>query len=466
MIARLYDSLHDPKKADLLTIPIDNGSGMHTHRFFQAARSFEEQVAARDAIFEWARMTYGWMGRSPDYKGAWFGVLGIDKTIYHDFQANADRWYNFVRERVPYFSHAIIHPPVDRHLPNEQIDVFVRVEKETDSGIVVSGAKVVATGAPITQYIYVGFNGIVVHKEKRFSPIFIISSSAPGLKMICRGSYEFNANLVNRPFDSPLSGRFDENDAILVFDKVFVPWEDVLMYGVENSNRLVSQPGLDRRSLMHGCARLAVKLEFFCGLLIKAVEITGTKDFRGIQAAIGEAIALRHTMRSLSDAMVYTGESWCDHYVMPNYEACLAYRNLYADAYSRIRNLIHKMVAAGLIYLPSGVADFEQPELRPYLDKYVRGSNGIDAIDRVKLLKLLWDAIGSEFASRHELYEINYAGSYEQGQLDAYKYAVGTGLMEQLKATVDQCMSDYDQYGWTAPDLVNPNDVNIFAQKS
>jgi len=92
------------------------------------------------------------------------------------------------------------------------------------------------------------------------------------------------------------------------------------------------------------------------------------------------------------------------------------------------------MVAAGLIYLPSGVADFEQPELRPYLDKYVRGSNGIDAIDRVKLLKLLWDAIGSEFASRHELYEINYAGSYEQGQLDAYKYAVGAGLMEQLKA--------------------------------
>jgi len=101
MIARLYDALHDPEKTELLTIPIDNGSGMRTHRFFQAPRSIEEQVAARDAIVEWARMTYGWMGRTPDYKAAWFGTLGIDKEIYHDFQAQADRWYRVVRERFP-----------------------------------------------------------------------------------------------------------------------------------------------------------------------------------------------------------------------------------------------------------------------------------------------------------------------------------------------------------------------------
>ena len=91
MIARLYDSLHDPKKAELLTIPIDNGSGMRTHRFFQAPRSIQEQVAARDAIVEWARMTYGWMGRTPDYKAAWFGTLGLHKNVYQDYQANADR---------------------------------------------------------------------------------------------------------------------------------------------------------------------------------------------------------------------------------------------------------------------------------------------------------------------------------------------------------------------------------------
>jgi len=285
------------------------------------------------------------------------------------------------------------------------------------------------------------------------------------VKLICRSSYEFNSAVVGRPFDAPLSGRFDENDTILILDQVFVPWEDVLMYGVENSNRFVAQLGLDGRNLMHGCARLAVKLDFICGLLLKAVEITGTKDFRGIQASVGEAIALRHVMWSLSDAMVRSGEPWCGQYFKPNYQACLAYRNLYADSYSRMRNLINKSVASGLIYLPSTAADFEQPELRPYLDKYVRGSNGIGALERVKLLKLLWDAVGSEFASRHELYEINYAGSYEQGQLDAYKDAHATGLSDRMKGFVEQCMGDYDERGWTAPDLINPSDINLFWPK-
>jgi 4-hydroxyphenylacetate 3-monooxygenase len=465
MIARLYDSLHDPKKAELLTIPIDNGSGMRTHRFFQAPRSIPEQVAARDAIVEWARMTYGWMGRTPDYKAAWFGTLGLHKNVYQDYQANADRWYDIVRERVPYFGHAIVHPPVDRQLPNEQSDVFVRVDEETDGGIVVSGAKVVATGAPLTQYIYVGFYGNVIHKEKRFSPVFIVPPNAPGVKLICRSSYEFNSGVTGRPFDAPLSGRFDENDTILILDKVFVPWEDVLMYGVENSNRFAAQVGHDGRNLMHGCARLAVKMDFFCGMLLKAVEITGTKDFRGVQASVGEAIALRHLIWSLSDAMVHSGERWCGQYFKPNYEACLAYRNLAADAYSRMRNLISKTVASGLIYLPSSGADFEQPELKPYLDKYVRGSNGIEAIDRVKLLKLLWDSVGSEFASRHELYEINYAGNYEQGQLDAFKDAHDSGLSSRMKSFVEQCMDEYDHKGWTVPDLVNPSDINLFWPK-
>jgi 4-hydroxyphenylacetate 3-monooxygenase len=465
MIARLYDSLHDPEKSELLTIPIDNGSGMRTHRFFQAPRSISEQVAARDAIVEWARMTYGWMGRTPDYKAAWFGTLGLDKKVYHDFQASADRWYDKIRERVPYFSHAIVHPPVDRNLPPEQSDVFVRVDKETDAGIVVSGAKVVATGAPLTQYIYVGFNGIVVHKEKRFSPVFIVPVNAPGVKLICRASYEFNSGVIGRPFDAPLSSRFDENDTILILDKVLVPWEDVLMYGVDNSNRFVSQVGGDGRNLLHGCTRLAVKLDFFCGLLLKAVEVTDTKDFRGVQASIGEAIALRHTMWSLSDSMVYRGDPWCGEYFKPNYDACLAYRNLAADSYSRMRNIISKTVASGLIYLPSSGADFENPELRPYLDKYVRGSNGIEAVDRVKLLKLLWDSVGSEFASRHELYEINYAGSYEQGQLDAYKNAHDTGLANGMTSFVDRCMGEYDQRGWTSPGLTNPSDINLFWPK-
>jgi 4-hydroxyphenylacetate 3-monooxygenase len=73
MTARLYDSMHDPAKADVLTTPTDTGSAGVTHPFFRTLYSVEDLRADRDAIAEWARMTYGFMGRSPDYKAAFLG---------------------------------------------------------------------------------------------------------------------------------------------------------------------------------------------------------------------------------------------------------------------------------------------------------------------------------------------------------------------------------------------------------
>jgi 4-hydroxyphenylacetate 3-monooxygenase len=458
MMARLYDSLHDPAQSEVLTIAIDNGSGGRTHRFFQAPHNVAEQVAGRDAIAHWARLTYGWMGRTPDYKAAWIATLAGSTELYGEYQANAKRWYDLARARVPFINHAIVNPPVDRHLPNESSDVFVQVEKETDQGIIVSGAKVVATAAALTQYTFVAHYN-VAYKEKKYSPIFIIRTGAPGVKLICRNSYEYNAAVTSSPFDAPLSSRMDENDSILVFDKVLVPWEDVLMYSVEAANGFVSTTGFFTRALLQACTRFAVKLDFIAGLFIRAVEITGTKDYRGVQASVGEVIGLRHAMWAFSDAMARSAEPW-GQYVLPNLEAALAYRVMAGDACSRVRNLIEKTVASALIYLPSTASDFLNPELRPYLDRYVRGSNGIGAEERVKTLKLLWDAVSSEFASRHELYEINYSGSNEQTRVDPYVLGNIFGHCDRMKALANQCMAEYDLKGWTAPDLINPDDVS------
>jgi 4-hydroxyphenylacetate 3-monooxygenase len=117
-------------------------------------------------------------------------------------------------------------------------------------------------------------------------------------------------------------------------------------------------------------------------------------------------------------------------------------------------NLIRKTVASSLIYLPSHADDFRQPDERPYLDRYVRGADGVDALERVKLMKLLWDAIGSEFASRHELYEINYSGSYEKSRIDTLNVARGSGRDAKMTAFVEQCLAEYDLDGWRAPDLI------------
>ena len=147
MVARLYDAVHDPKLAGKLTVPTDTGNGGVTHPFFKAPKSQADLIAGRDAIAEWARLTYGWMGRAPDYKAAFLATLGANADFYAPYQDNAKRWYKFSQERLPFINHAIIHPPIDRDRPpNEAGDVCMHVEKETDAGIIVSGAKVVATG--------------------------------------------------------------------------------------------------------------------------------------------------------------------------------------------------------------------------------------------------------------------------------------------------------------------------------
>lgn len=229
-VARLYDAIHDPQYQDVLTMETDTGSGGRTHKFFRASRSADELLGARDAIAQWARLTYGWMGRSPDYKAAFLATLGGDPDFYAPYQDNARRWYKEAQERLWYFNHAIINPPVDRQKPIHEVgDVFVRVERETDAGIVVSGAKMVATGSALTHYNFIAHYGALPVEKEEFALVFIAPMDAKGVKLISRPSYEMKAAVMGSPFDYPLSSRLDENDAVLIFDQVLIPWENVLI---------------------------------------------------------------------------------------------------------------------------------------------------------------------------------------------------------------------------------------------
>jgi 4-hydroxyphenylacetate 3-monooxygenase len=344
----------------------------------------------------------------------------------------------------------------------------MHVEKETDAGLIVSGAKVVATGSALTHYNFIAHYGIPI-KDKSFALIFTAPMDSPGIKLIARSSYEFNAAATGSPFDYPLSSRLDENDSILVFDKVLVPWENIFIYGdVDKINQFFPASGFVPRFTLHGLTRLSVKLDFIAGLFSMAVEATGSKDFRGVQAGVGEVIAWRNTFHALGDAMVKSPVPWqgTEGYNLPNLNAGLAYRVLAPMAYPRIKELIERHVASGLIYLPSSAADFESEAIRPYLDRFVRGSNGYAALDRVKLLKLLWDAIGTEFGGRHELYERNYAGNYENLRIETLGAATATGDLASMQSLVKDCMSEYDLSGWTGSDLINPDDISLVGRGS
>lgn len=454
MTARLYDALHTGPYVDELTVPTDTGNGGVTMPFFRTPTSAADLLKERDAIARWARMTYGWMGRSPDYKASFLGTLHANKDLYAPFEANAERWYRESQEKVLYWNHAIINPPVDRNLPPDEVgDVFMKVERETDAGLVVSGAKVVATGSAITNYNFIAHYGLPIRK-KQYALICTVPMDSPGIKLICRSSYTEQAARNGEPFDYPLSSRMDENDTIFIFDKVLVPWENVFMYGdVDRINAFFPQSGFLPRFTFQGCTRLAVKLDFIAGLLLKALDATGSGDFRGVQTRVGEVIGWRNLFWSLTESMARDPEPWVGEAVIPKLEYGLTYRMFMIHGYPRVKEIIEQDVASGLIYLPSGAADFKSPQVRPYLDKYVRGSNGISAVDRVKVMKALWDSIGSEFGGRHELYERNYSGNHENVKAELLFAAQARGGVSAMRGLADEFLAEYDLDGWTVPDL-------------
>lgn len=466
-IARLYDALHDEKTKDILTTETDTGNGGYTHKFFKYDRTKEDLVESRDAIAEWAKLSYGQIGRTPDYKAAFLATLGADPDYYAPYQDNAKYWYEEAQEKNWFFNHAIINPPVDRNKPMEAVkDVFIKADEETEEGIIVSGAKMVATGSALTNYNFVANYGAVPVGSDDMALAFVAPMDSPGVKLVCRQSYEMQAAVMGSPFDYPLSSRFDENDAVLIFDKVLIPWKNVLIYkDVEKANNFFPESGFLHRFTFHGVTRLSVKLDFVVGLLIKAVETNGTNEFRGVMANVGEVIAWRNMFWALSDSMAMNPDKGLKDFPVPNLNTGLAYRVFMAEGWPQVKGIIQNVVAGNLIVQPSSVEDFKNEELRPFLDRIYRGSNDITSLEKIKLVKLLWEVVGTEYAGRHELYERNYSGNHENIRLENLTSAQESGEAAAYVAFAEECMADYDTDGWVNDTWINPDDVNHFKNR-
>jgi paerucumarin biosynthesis protein PvcC len=445
-VARLYDALHDPAN-DMLTT---DRRGIRTHKFFAPAYSSEDLVDAREALKIWSRMSYGFMGRSPDYKASFMAGLGADPAWYGQFSDSAEHWYRKYAEGALFLNHVLINPPIDRSKPvHDMEDVFVHVVKERDDGMVVSGAKMLATGSALTHATFVAQNSatqLEPGKAEDYALVFIAPLDTPGQKLLSRRSYEATAD---SPFDHPLSSRFDENDAVIVFDNAFIPWENVLVYrDVEKATGFYAQSGFLNRYTLQAGTRLAVKLDFLTGLISRALETNGTDGFRGVQAELGELFGWRSLMWSITTALCHDTRPGPGESIVPNADVAMLVRLFGSIAAPRFNEVAAQILGGSPLLVPSSANDMRSEELRPLIDRFYRGSSG-SAEERVKLFKLIWDAMGSEFGARHEWYERNYGGSAELVRLDALRFGQRGGALADCQAMVDQCMSDYDLDGWT-----------------
>ncbi|MBO8140732.1 MAG: Pyoverdin chromophore biosynthetic protein pvcC [Firmicutes bacterium] len=450
-IAQLYDMLHDP--AHQPTLLTRDRYGIWTHRFFAPSYSAEELAAAGEAIAAWQRVVFGWMGRTPEYKASFMATLGADPDYYAPFAGSALKWYKDTARKVLFLNHVIVDPPVDRHRPpHETRDVMVHVTKETDAGIYVSGAKQVATASALTHATFVAVNSgsaarLAEGRDEDFALVFFTRMDNPRQYLLSRSSYEARAS---HPFDYPLSARFDENDAVLILDNAFIPWEDVLVYrDVPKVKAFYADSGFFPRFNFQATIRLAIKMEFVAGLLLKGIECNGTAGFRGVQVAAGEIIGLRNLFWALVAAMAKDPEPSLGGSVVPRLEYAGAARIATNFSWDRVRQIFERVLGGSPILNVSTYRDLLNPELRPVIERYMRGT-GVSAEERSKLYKVVWDAMYSEFAGRHGLYELNYAGNAEQKYLDVLQWADGRGQTAEFRRMVDEFMSTYDLSGWRA----------------
>ncbi|MDF2489933.1 MAG: Pyoverdin chromophore biosynthetic protein pvcC, partial [Pseudomonas sp.] len=333
----------------------------------------------------------------------------------------------------------------------EMRDIYLHVEKETDAGIIVRGVKMVATSAALSNATFVAQNSATQYRagaEEDFALCFILPMNAPNLKIMCRRSYEAAAL---SPFDNPLSSRFDENDSVLIFDGVLVPWENVLIYrDVERARSFYAASGFLNRYPLQSGTRLAVKMDFICGLLAKVLASNGSSEFRGVRTRLADIVALRNMLWTLTENLCQSPEVRQDGSVVPRLEAAATVRYFGTQMMSQLKPVFNTILGGSPIMQVSSWLDMADPQTRPLIDDYYQGTNQT-ASERMKLIKLLWDALGSEFAGRHELYENNYAGNNEQVRLDMLRHCETAGVMDQCTSLVDQCLGDYDETGWAAP---------------
>ncbi len=447
-IARLYDALHDPDQQDLLLSADRNG--ILTHRFFMPSYTSDELVAARDAIAAWARLSYGFMGRSPDYKASFMATLGAAPDFYSPFEKSAEVWYRRYAEQALFLNHILINPPIDRNREVHEVeDVYLHAVGERDDGIVVRGAKMLATGSALTHATFVAQNTAVklaAGKSEDYALVFFAPMDTPGMKLISRRSYELTAE---SPFDNPLSSRFDENDAYVIFDNAFIPWENVLVYrDLEKATGFYAASGFMPRYTLQSGTRLAVKFDFICGVIAKALEANGSAGFRSVQAGLGELLGWGSLMWALTTALARDPEEGPGGMAIPRLEYAVLVRLFGAMSWPKVEQYAGEYLGGSPLVVPSSFRDLQSEELRPLIDRYYRGSSS-SALDRIKLFKLLWDALGSEFGSRHTLYERNYGGSPELVRLNILQFARDRGRLEEMKHLVEECMADYNLYGWT-----------------
>ena len=437
--ASLYDYCAAPENAEKMTFASPT-SGRLVNRAWQLPTSYAELVERRHALEQLAANTWGWVGRTPDHMASTLCamVMGIDLFKRHDEKRAAalHEYFIWARDNDIWAGYAIVPPQTDRQAPAHEGDfINASVCDEDHEGITIRGARQLGTGLPMAQELLLAAVQPLRPGDERASFTAMVPLNTKGITLLPRRSYEQKA--ASR-FEYPLSSQFDENDAIIHFDDVKIPWERVF---VHNDVQMARAQWVDIPTLAYHSypaqVRLGVKLRFLLGLTHKMAQENGILNLPPVMETLGQMAAEVNVVQGMVAAVEATGTQYGKYYI-PNqsmlFSAMVYAQSLYPTFLARMRELS----GGSLIGLPSSVQDLINPATAGYVER-AHGTSKRKAADRSKLFSLAWDAIGSEFASRHAQYEIFYSGPAFGNRMRNY----GAYDWEGATLFVDEFMSTY-----------------------
>lgn len=431
-MASLYDRQHQSPYKEALTYPSPT-SGEPVSTSFVLAKTWDEIEQRIRGERTRCELTYGLMGRLPDFMNAFVADLAVIRAVLSRsdarFGENAWRYYELCREQDLCLTHTLVDPQIDRSRGVEAQE-SIRIVKETAAGMVVNGARMLSTLAPVSHELWVGPYMPRKPGEEEYAVCFAIPMATPGLKFVCREPYDTGRS----HFDRPLSSRFDEGDAIAIFENVLVPWERVFAARDVETYNLIA-PAMPGYMMLQAVIRGAVKLRFLTGVACLVAQAVGRTEMLRYQEMLGELVAYVELAEGLVTAtardVVYNAthpfgaargnpaEPLTAQGVMPGLGTLFGVpgrgmvgvttiRMFFPWVLAQAVETIRMMGSSGLVMTPTE-KDFAHPDLQDVLPQYLKG-RAMPAHDRVRIMKLAWDAISTQFGGRQALYERFFAG--------------------------------------------------------
>jgi 4-hydroxyphenylacetate 3-monooxygenase len=441
-MAKLYDMQHDAEYRDDMTY-VSPSSGESVGASFIIPKSIGDLEHRHRMMAHWAKASFGMMGRTPDFLNVSLMAMAQAGDYFAqnrpEFKDNIQNYYEYVRENDLVLTHTLVNLQRTRSTTTTPLvdttGVALAVTKETDDGLIVNGARVLATLGPLSDEIAVypaRSHRLPDGSEGRYSFAFAIPSDTKGLRYLCRESYD----LERSNFDHPLGSRFEEMDAIVFFDNVLVPWDRVFLYGDPD---LCNNMAMSTNQYLHSghqvVTRNVAKCEFILGLASLMVRTLGSGENPQVQSMLAEIIEnLQMTKACLRAA---EADAKPDRWgvTSPSLQYIGVARSMFIKMYPRMAEILHLLGSSSLMALPTE-ADMDGP-LASDIERYLE-TDTASAAERVRLFRLAWDTCCSAFGSRQVLYERFFQGDSQRNAIILNNVTDTTPMTEMVQEFLEQ----------------------------